>query len=285
VTVTRVHEDGSTSPLGPETAALLAGPVQQFSSMISWAVDGAADADHADRETILDKEGRTLQRTLLQTTLALDTAREQRVSHLVSATGIRHGGVERDHHRGLISIFGEVRATRLAYRNRREANLYPADARWALPTDSYSMGMRALVAYHLATGGYGGAQKVIADRTGVVVRRAQLSMLAGDLARWTGDFYEKTAHDADDLAAGDVLMMQADGKGVAVRPEHRSGARSDATHPGIKKMAEIVSVATFTRRSAHRRTSPRRPPAAPSTPDPRREAHGSAGRSPRTSRR
>ena len=37
----------------------------------------------------------------------------------------------------------------MAYRNRREANLYPADARWMLPDDPYSLGMRALVAYTL----------------------------------------------------------------------------------------------------------------------------------------
>ena len=65
-----------------------------------------------------------------------------------------------------MSIFGPVRAERMAYRNRREANLYPADARWVLPEDPYSMGMRALAAYHLAEGGYGQAQEVIeaADR-------------------------------------------------------------------------------------------------------------------------
>ena len=55
----------------------------------------------------------------------------------------------------MVSIFGPVRATRMAYRNRREANLYPADARWMLPDDPYSLGMRALVAYHLSEGGYG----------------------------------------------------------------------------------------------------------------------------------
>ena len=40
-------------------------------------------------------------------------------------------------------------------------------------------------------------------------------------------------------------MMQADGKGIAVRPEHRASG-TDAAHPGIKKMAEIVAVADFT---------------------------------------
>ena len=42
-------------------------------------------------------------------------------------------------------------------------------------------------------------------------------------------------------------MMQGDGKGIAMRPEHRrNGGKSDPARPGIKKMAEIVAVADFT---------------------------------------
>ena len=42
-------------------------------------------------------------------------------------------------------------------------------------------------------------------------------------------------------------MMQGDGKGIAMRPEHRRNAgKDDGTRPGIKKMAEIVAVADFT---------------------------------------
>ena len=42
-------------------------------------------------------------------------------------------------------------------------------------------------------------------------------------------------------------MMQGDGKGIAMRPEHRRNAgKEDGTRPGIKKMAEIVAVADFT---------------------------------------
>ena len=43
-------------------------------------------------------------------------------------------------------------------------------------------------------------------------------------------------------------MMQADGKGIAMRPEHRAsaGKETGSAHPGIKKMAEIVAVATVT---------------------------------------
>lgn len=57
-------------------------------------------------------------------------------------------------------------------------------------------------------------------------------------------------------------MMQADGKGIALRPEHRKGGGTDAAHPGIKKMAEVVAVADFTpavrEPEEHRR--PARPP-------------------------
>ena len=219
VTVTQVHEDGSESPLDGDLAAALAGPAEQFSQMITWAAREAAGADHGEREKVIGEAGRELQRRLLEATLAIDGAREERVSHLMSAAGIRHGSVEKGHDRGLASVFGPVRATRLAYRNRREANLYPADARWMLPGDPYTLGMRTLAAYHLAAGGYGQAQEIIADRTGVTIGRAQLAGLAKDLAAWTGDFYEQRARGADTAAPpGDVIMMQADGKAIALRP-------------------------------------------------------------------
>ena len=136
----------------------------------------------------------------------------------------------------------------MAYRNRREPNLYPADARQVLPDDPYSLGMRTLAAFHLAAGGFGQAQEVIEARTGVTVGRAQLAGLAEDLAAWTDDFYEERARDAEtDLPDSDVIMMQGDGKGIAMRPEHRRNAgKEDGTRPGIKKMAEIVAVADFT---------------------------------------
>src|SRR5207237_5719996 len=111
------------------------------------------------------------------------------------------------------------------------------------------MGMRALTAFHLASAGYGQAQEIIEDRTGVRIGHAQLSGIARDLAAWTDDFYEERSRDAEeeDQPASDVIMMQGDGKGIAMRPEHRRNAgKQDGTRPGIKKMAEIVAVADFT---------------------------------------
>ena len=249
VTVRRVLEDGSEVPLDGELAAALAGPAEQFAGLAAWAAGEARYLDHGERETVIGEEGRELRRRLLQATFDLDAAREQRAAGVTSAAGIRHGTVEAGHGRGVTSVFGPVRVTRMAYRNRREPNLYPAGARQALPGDPYSLGMRALTAFHLAAGGFGQAQEVIEARTGVTVGRAQLTGLAEDLAAWTDDFYEERSRDAEEgeQPDGDVIMMQADGKGIAMRPEHRKNAgKADAGHPGIKKMAEIVAVADFT---------------------------------------
>src|SRR6266851_100437 len=248
VTVRQVLDDGSEAPLEGELAAALAAPAEQFAGLAAWTADEAAYLDHGEREKVIGQEGRELQRRLLQATFDVDSAREQRAAQVTSAAGIRHGTVEEGHGRGVTSVFGPVRVSRMAYRNRREPNLYPADARQVLPDDPYSLGMRALAAFHLAGGGFGQAQEVIEARTGVKAGRAQLTGLAEDLAAWTDDFYSQRARDAEeDLPATDVIMMQGDGKGIAMRPEHRRNAgKEDGTRPGIKKMAEIVAVADFT---------------------------------------
>jgi hypothetical protein len=250
VTVRQVLEDGTEVPVEEELAAALAAPAEQFAGLAAWAAEESRYLDHGEREKVIGQEGRELQRRLLQAAFDIDSAREERAAQVTSAAGIGHGTVEAGHGRGVTSVFGPVRVTRLAYRNRREPNLYPADARQVLPGDPYSLGMRSLAAFHLAAGGFGQAQEVIEARTGVTVGRAQLTGLAEDLAAWTGDFYAGRSRDAEEeeQPGSDVIMMQADGKGIAMRPEHRknAGKETESTHPGIKKMAEIVAVADFT---------------------------------------
>src|SRR5512135_2323574 len=247
VTVRQVLDDGSEAPLEGEVAAALAAPAEQFAGLAAWAADEARCLDHGEREKVIGDEGRELQRLVLQAAFDIDAAREERAAGVTSAAGIGHGIVEKDHGRGLARVLGPVRVSRMAYRTRPEPKLYPADARQALPADPYSLGMRSLTAFHLAGGGFGQAQEVIEARTGVKIGRAQLTGLAEDLAAWTDDFYAERARDADtDLPASDVIMMQGDGKGIAMRPEHRKGGGTDPAHPGVKKMAEIVAVADFT---------------------------------------
>ncbi len=249
VTVRQVLEDGSEAAADGELAAALADSAEQFSGLLTWAAEESGFLDHGEREEAIGREGRELERRLLQATFRLDAAREERVPRVTSAAGVRHRTVEAGQERGLASVFGPVRVTRMAYRHGHEENLYPADARSVMPRDPYSMGLRALAAFHLAGAGYGQAQEIIEDRTGVRIGHAQLAGIARDLAAWTDDFYEERSRDAEEEEhpASDVIMMQGDGKGIAMRPEHRRNAgREDGARPGIKKMAEIVAVADFT---------------------------------------
>ena len=249
VTVRQVLEDGSEVAVDGELAAALEESAEQFAGLVTWVADESRYLDHGEREEAIMREGRELERRLLQATFALDAALEERAPQVTSAAGIRHRTVEPGQKRGLASIFGPVKVTRMAYRHGHEENLYPADARQALPGDPYSMGMRALAARHLSASGYGQAQELIRERTGVRIGHAQLAGIAKGLAAWTDDFYEQRSRDAaeEEQQDGDVIMMQGDGKGIAMRPEHRKNAgKQDGTRPGIKKMAEIVAVADFT---------------------------------------
>ena len=203
---------------------------------------------------MIGEEGRELQRRLLQATFDIDSAREERADGVTSAAGIQHGTVEAGHGRGVTSVFGPVRVTRMAYRNRREPNLYPADARQVLPGDPYSLGMRSLAAFHLAAGGFGQAQEVIEARTGVTVGRAQLTGLAEDLAAWTDDFYAGAGPGRRHGPAGHRRDHDA---GRRQRHRHAPGApqerRQGRRHPARDQEDG--------RDRRGRRLHPRRPPA------------------------
>jgi hypothetical protein len=181
-----------------ELEAALADSAGQFAGLAGWVADEARYLDHAEREEAILEEGRKLELRLLQATYKLDTALEERFPQVTSAGGIRHGTVETGQERVLETVFGPVKVERMAYRNRREPNLYPADARQAMPADPYSMGMRALAARHLAAAGYAQAQGLIEDRTGTRIGHAQLAGIARDLAAWTDDFCEERARDAEE---------------------------------------------------------------------------------------
>jgi hypothetical protein len=213
VTVRQVMEDGSEAAVDGELAAALEESAEQFSGLLTWAAEESRFCDHGERENAIMREGRELERRLLQATFRLDAAREERAPQVTSAAGTRHRTVEAGQERGLASVFGPVRVARMAYRHGHEENLYPADARSVLPGDPYSMGMRSLAAFHLASAGYGQAQEIIADRTGVRTGHAQLAGIAKGLAAWTDDFLRGT------------LPRRRGGRAAGVGRDHDAGRR------------------------------------------------------------
>ena len=268
VTVRQVLEDGSEAPADGEVAAALAGTAEQFAGLAAWAADEARFCDLGEREEVIGQEGRELQRRLLEATFAIDAAREERAGRVTSAAGIPHGSVEAGHERGVASVFGPVRVSRIAYRNRREPNLYPADARWILPmtrtpwecgpwwriTWPEAGSGRPRRSSRPAPGCASAAPSSPGSRTTLPPGPAT-STKSAPVTR-TRPSGQRRDHDAGRRQGHSPAPGAPQGRG-----EERSA------HPGIKKMAEIVAVADFTpapRAGGHRR--PARPPQGPPRP-------------------
>ena len=97
-------------------------------------------------EATIGEMGRAVERQALQDRLNRQTQHEQRVEEIHDAAGVEHSRVEAQHVRTLSTVFGEIRFSRLAYRQPGTANLHPADAALQLPDESYSYSLRRLAA-------------------------------------------------------------------------------------------------------------------------------------------
>ena len=154
-------------------------------------LDGAqaAGLEHAELETHLQQAGRELFRQLMQDHLELRAQREQRLQEVTDAGQVARGAVEAGHTRALTTVFGEVTVTRLAYRRRGHANLYPADAALNLPVEKHSHGLRQLAALEAARGSFDDTAEAIERATGVRLGKRQAEALAGRAAADVDDFY------------------------------------------------------------------------------------------------
>lgn len=133
-------------------------------------------------------------------------------------------------------------------------NLHPADAVLNLPVGRHSAGLQRLAALEAARGSFADAREAIERASGVRLGKRQVEELAGTAAVDTEAFYaarRPLPH------PGRVLGLQADGKGIVMRPGSlrpgtaaraaRASARlatrlSPGEKHGRKRMAEIVAV-------------------------------------------
>ncbi len=141
--------------------------------------------------------------------------------------GLPRRYAEADHERTLVTIFGEVRVRRLAYRHKGTANLCPADAALNLPEETYSHGLRAIAATEAARGSFDEAVAAIDRASAVAVPKRQVEELAQAAAvDFEAFFAEAKRPEPDD---DEVVVLSADGKGVVMRPEGlRAATRAKA---------------------------------------------------------
>ena len=247
-----------------------------FRELEDWmASEEAAGLQHGELEEQLDVRGRELLRQLFQDRLDATAAREERRHDVAGEDGVVRTRAEKGRERPLVTKFGQVTVSRIAYRSPGRPNVHPADAALNLPEEKHSHGLRKMAAIESARGSMEAAGAAITRATGVGMGKRQLEEMippgcgphrrvlpvAGDRARRRDDH---------------ALVLTFDGKGIvmlpgALRPGHGEGRRGraeQAGHPPVTRERRTAASGwpswpasmTRSRSRAPRRTSsaPRR---------------------------
>lgn len=188
---------------------------------------------HGDVEEWLRDKGNELLREMLQGHFDLRKEQEVREAAVTGADGIRRSHV-RESSRGLESIFGGVEVKRLEYSARGTASLHPLDAELNLPEHRHSDGLCRRICEEVAKGSYDDAVDSVTRSTAGTVAKAQAEALVVKAAADFDAFYaaRRSVSPAATLAlapTSEILVIQADGKGIVMRHEDlREGTRKAA---------------------------------------------------------
>jgi hypothetical protein len=196
------------------SGGLFAPARRRFESVVRWLAGPAGNLDHAALEGRLAADGRELARVLLQAHLDLRAAREERLAGVTAAGGSARPWAERGHSRQLATVVGQVGVSRIGYRAPGVPSVYPADEQLSLPAEKYSAGLGELAAIEAAGGSFEDAAAAVVRATGVRIGKRQLEQLAGRAAADFESFYASRPRPAHE----GVLVLEADGKGIMMRP-------------------------------------------------------------------
>ena len=221
-------------------AAAFAESGKRFAELEDWlASEEAAGLQHADLEEQLDVRGRELLRQLFQDRLDLTAAREERFRGVTGEDGAARTRAERGRTRPLVTVFGQVTVSRIAYRAPGLASVHLLDAALNLPEEKHSHGLRRLAAVEAARGSMEAACAAVARATGVQVGKRQVEELARRAAADAEAFYAwQLAGPAPD---GVPLVLTFDGKGIVMRPESLRPATAKAARSAENKLVTRLS--------------------------------------------
>lgn len=206
------------------TPEAFARSVSAFDLLTATLSDQTAGAwTHAELEEHLRGAGRALMRQLLQDHLDLRAIREE--EHLRARPDLRVTGPdghtrpwrERGHERWLSTVFGHVRVGRVAHRGPGVSNVHPADVLLSLPAGRHSMGLRRQVVTEAVRGSFGQALAAVGRQCGTVVGKRRLEELVVEAATDIDGFYRASI--PLPCSRDMPLVIQADGKGVVMRPD------------------------------------------------------------------
>jgi hypothetical protein len=231
---------GPVEPVGPASVEAFAASRGLFETVLAW-LEGrqAGGLEHSELEAQLQADARELFRQMFQDHLDLRAVREQRIADVADADQVAHPSIEPGHTRGLATVFGQVRVTRIAYRARGWTNLHPADGVLNLPEEEYSHGLRRLAAIESSRGSFDGAVEAIERGTGQQVGKRQVEQLARRSAVDADRFYSQRQPPAG--SSSDPLVLSCDGKGVVMRHDALRAATAAAAAKTRPKLTTRLS--------------------------------------------
>ena len=201
--------------------------------------EDAAGLQHAELEEQLEVRGRELLRRLFQGRLDLPAAREERRHDVAGEDGVVRTRAERGRTRPLMTKFGQVTVSRIAYRSPGRPNVHLLDAALNLPEEKHSHGLRKLAAIEAARGSHGGG----GGRGHPRDRREDRETAAG------GDGPPGCRPRGGVLpwrvvqpgAGGSPLILTFDGKGIVMLPGALRPATAKAAAAAENKLATRLS--------------------------------------------
>jgi len=211
-----------------------------FGELEDWmASEEAAGLQHGELEEQLDARGRELLRRLFQDRLDLTASREVRRHDVTGEDGVVRTRAERGRTRPLMTKFGQVTVSRIAYRSPGRPNVHPQDAALNLPEEKHSHGLRKLATVEAARGSIEAAGAAVTRATGVTIGKRQLEELARRAAAHVEAFYLwRVIEPAPD---GCPLVLTFDGKGIVMLPDALRPATAKAAAASENKLATRLS--------------------------------------------
>jgi len=145
-----------------------------FRELEDWAAsEEAAGLQHAELEEQLEVRGRELLRRVFQDRLDATAAAEERRHDVTGEDGAVRTRAERGRARPLVTKFGQVIVSRIAYRSPGRSNVCPLDRGLNLPEEKHSHGLRRLASIEAARGSIEAAGAAITRATGVTVGKGR----------------------------------------------------------------------------------------------------------------
>ncbi|HEX9539007.1 MAG TPA: ISKra4 family transposase [Streptosporangiaceae bacterium] len=211
-----------------------------YGDLEDWlASDEAAGLQHGELEEQLEVRGRELLRRLFQDRLDLMAAREERRHDVTGEDGVARTRAEKGRGRPLVTKFGQVSVSRIAYRSPGRPNVHLMDRALNLPEETHSHGLRKLAAVEAARGSHEAAAAAVARATGVRIGKRQLEELARRAAAHVEAFYlSRVVRPAPD---GHALVLSFDGKGIVMLPGALRPATAKAAASAQGKLATRLS--------------------------------------------